>query len=218
MAHFSPPINRRHLLNVGFYATLGTTLGSSLYWKNKAEKEGQTGLTSTPQLSSPPTGPDELLPALQPGPAEEASLSSPPPDYASYLSQIQLRHIRPEEVITPHFQSVGEITNTLPPPDLWAAMPATLLVADEIRERLGRPLQRITSAYRNPVYNRACGGASQSWHTRNCALDLIFEGGPQAAGAIAKSLREEGFFHGGIGFYRTFIHIDTRGENATWWG
>ena len=64
-------------------------------------------------------------------------------------------------------------------------MPATLFIADEIRERLGRPLKLITSAYRNPTYNKVCGGASGSWHTKNCALDLVYEGGPREAYAIA---------------------------------
>jgi len=34
--------------------------------------------------------------------------------------------------------------------------------------------------------------------------------------AEAKKMREEGLFRGGLGLYKTFIHLDTRGRNATW--
>jgi len=52
----------------------------------------------------------------------------------------------------------------------------------------------------------------------NRALDLVFAGGPAEAAETAKELREEGFFRGGIGTYTSFVHIDTRGRNATWEG
>ncbi|MDP0491365.1 MAG: D-Ala-D-Ala carboxypeptidase family metallohydrolase [Verrucomicrobiota bacterium JB023] len=144
--------------------------------------------------------------------------SYPAGTYGDYLSTQSFRYIKPHEVIRPHRRVRQGVNNTLPPRRLWANITPTLKVADEIRHRLGKPLTLITSAYRCPAYNRVCGGASRSWHMQNKALDLIYDCSPEAAYAIAKDLRREGFFKGGVGLYRGFIHVDTRGYNATWQG
>ena len=200
---------RRRWLESTVLLTLGTALGANYLQSRKLsptktasppqsplENESPTTLTSKPEIPSP-----------------QKKLS-----YQDFLANFHFRHIQPHEVISPHHQTTRGITNSLPPIELWPAMPATLFVADEIRERLNRPLTLITSAYRSPAYNKACRGASQSWHTKNCALDLVFEGSSRDSYQIATELRKEGFFTGGIGLYNTFIHIDTRGQNATWRG
>ena len=203
---------RRRWLQSAALLTLGTAFTAKSLSK----------LSPPPSLATQDTGPHPPLgqPKLDSLPPQHHpdSAANTPLAYQEFLSSFALRHIRPHEVINPHHQTTRGVTNSLPPMELWPAMPATLFVVDEIRERLGKPLKLITSAYRNPTYNRACGGASQSWHTKNCALDLVFEGGPRQAHAIAKDLRNEGFFQGGIGLYSTFIHIDTRGHNSTWQG
>lgn len=139
-------------------------------------------------------------------------------DYAHFLAQHTYRYIHSHEVITPHCRVRNGVSNGLPPSDLWKNLTATLRVADEIRHRLGTPLSYITSAYRTPSYNVQCGGASRSYHTKNNALDLVYEAGSMAAHEVALALRKEGFFCGGVGLYAGFIHIDTRGANATWVG
>ena len=137
--------------------------------------------------------------------------------YTEFLASLGLRHITPREVIEPHWSDLNGISNELPPRHLWDRLPATLRVADEIRERLGVPLLRITSAYRSPRYNRQiAGAASRSFHTRNQALDLVFACSARKSCEVARQLRAEGFFKGGIGQYSTFLHIDTRGYNASW--
>lgn len=163
--------------------------------------------------------------------ATEASAQSPAPpqpslqerhpelyrgDYAQFLDSFSFRYIRTHEIITPHRRTRSGVANKLPPKALWHNLARTLEVADEIRHRLGTPLSYITSAYRSPAYNRQCGGASRSFHTRNNALDLVYQSGSDAARDIALELREEGFFRGGIGHYPGFLHIDTRGYSATW--
>lgn len=98
-------------------------------------------------------------------------------------------------------------------------MEPTLRVADELAKRLDAPLVRINSAYRSPRYNARIGGAaSHSQHLNNNALDLKFACGGSEAARLARRLRDEGAFVGGIGIYRNFVHLDTRGENVTWWG
>jgi len=138
-------------------------------------------------------------------------------EYHAFLASLNLRHITPGEVITPHINKCKGISNQLPPPELWGRMATTLHVADEIRSRLGVKLRYITSAYRCPSYNRACAGsASRSQHMYNRALDLVYDCSPRTAMNEARKLRNEGVFKGGLGLYSSFIHLDTRGQNATW--
>lgn len=154
------------------------------------------------------------------------SFSSPPPiprtleseaEYTAFLMKIPLRYITPEEIIRPHRNIRDGVPNELPPKPYWPRIKDTLKVADEIRHKLGKPLYCINSAYRSPAYNAACSGtATRSFHMKNQALDLMFSGGSTAASEVAKELRKNKFFKGGIGTYPTFIHIDTRGYDATW--
>jgi hypothetical protein len=138
-------------------------------------------------------------------------------EYESFLAAHPLRHLTPREIIRPHFKTRGGTLCGLPPKELWPDLVSTLEVADELRHRLGVPLRVVVSAYRSPEYNAKCPGASRySQHLYNRALDLVFDCSPEAAFAMADRMREEGTFTGGLGLYETFIHIDTRGRNATW--
>lgn len=208
----SPPPTRRRWIQSAAIVTVGSALGARAILELNSRDKGseQPG----PMQSAPPKSPEEPLISSHDENSDEAATEAI--SYKEFLASFNFRHIRPREIISPHRKTTRGVRNTLPPLELWSGMPATLFVADEIRERLGRPLTQITSAYRTPEYNKACGGASRSWHMRNCALDLVFDQGPDEAYAIACELRNEGLFQGGIGLYETFIHIDTRGENATW--
>lgn len=86
---------------------------------------------------------------------------------------------------------------------------------DRLRDRFGAPLV-IVSGYRTPEYNRAVGGAPNSFHLRGLAVDVA-TGGFDAA-RLAKLVdlaRQEGF--GGVGLYSTFVHLD-RGPRRLWRG
>lgn len=82
---------------------------------------------------------------------------------------------------------------------------------------LNRPIV-ILSSYRSPEYNRAIGDAApKSLHMQFKALDIAVAGvAPATVFRILKKWRDAGKFKGGLGLYRTFVHIDTRGINATW--
>ncbi len=137
--------------------------------------------------------------------------------YAAFLNSLNLRYITAEEIIRPHRNVRSGVENHLPPEHMWKRLVPTLKIADQVRHELGSELVCINSAYRSPEYNAVCSGAaSRSYHMRNCALDLIFAAGPEKAAETAMKLRESGAFKGGIGTYSGFIHIDTRGHNATW--
>jgi len=136
-------------------------------------------------------------------------------EYKQFLAGLGLRYFRPEEIIRPHRNIRKGVQNTIPPKELWSEMESTLKVADELRHRLGARVT-VLSGYRSMSYNRAVGGASRSQHTRNRALDLKFSCSSDEAFQVATEMREEGFFHGGIGWYPSFVHVDTRGHDATW--
>lgn len=129
-----------------------------------------------------------------------------------------LRYFKADELLA----RVGAVRrgarNSPPPRELWANMEATARVVDELRRRLGVPIV-ITSAYRDPDYNRAVGGARASQHLQFRALDIHSPApgvGPKRIYNELVTMRKEGFFRGGIGLYRTFVHVDTRGVNTTW--
>jgi hypothetical protein len=137
--------------------------------------------------------------------------------YANYIKSLNLRNITPRMVLVPHFKTRGRTRNTLPPKSQWKQIAATLKVVDQMVVRMGAPLREITSAYRSPRYNRAVGGKSRSYHMQNLALDLQFRGvSASHVNYVAKKLRSEGLFKGGIGRYPSFTHIDTRGSNVSW--
>ncbi len=121
------------------------------------------------------------------------------------------------KIIEPHLKQHGSVRNSLPPAELWKNMPSTLLVADKIAECLGENIVEIISAYRSPAYNATCpGGKTHSQHLRNGALDLVFHSSPAKVAKVARDLRSQGVFHGGVGPYPDFTHVDTRGTNADW--
>lgn len=136
--------------------------------------------------------------------------------YEQLLAGLRLRHIAPSEV-TSYADSVRNgVKNSRPPEELWANIIPTLWVVDHLRALIGNPV-RLTSIYRSEEYNRAVRGASSSLHMKNNAIDFRIEGvRPVEVHAKLTALRTAGMFRGGIGLYRTFVHVDTRGVNASW--
>lgn len=105
--------------------------------------------------------------------------------------------------------------NHLPPKELWGNMEATIYLAEIVRQKLGRI--KIISAYRSPDYNKKIGGKAKSSHLNFNALDLVaLDTSQSKLYELLISYRNEGMFKGGLGKYNSFIHLDTRGYNATW--
>lgn len=137
--------------------------------------------------------------------------------YANYIKGLKLRNISPYMVLKPHFKRRGSIRNQLPPRFMWKRIGDTLKVIDRLSYELRSPVKELLSIYRSPSYNRSCGGRSLSQHKENRAIDVKFSrASSYAAARQAKRLRDKGYFKGGVGTYSSFLHIDTRGSNATW--
>lgn len=140
-------------------------------------------------------------------------------NFDEWAASLGLCHFRAHELRTmggshydPRSKAYG--LNRLPARKLWPNIVAIARAADECRRRLGQPML-ILSGYRSPAYNAAVGGAKQSRHLFFNALDLTVPGfGTVYLKRTLRDLRAEGWFTGGIGTYRNFIHIDNRGHNV----
>jgi len=87
-----------------------------------------------------------------------------------------------------------------------------LRLLQELREHFDSPVL-ISSAYRCPAHNIAVGGVTSSQHPKGLATDIT------VAGVSVKEVWEycDKIFDG-LGKYKNFNHIDSRGEKARWTG
>ena len=87
-------------------------------------------------------------------------------------------------------------------------------VLQKIRTHFGKVT--ITSAYRTPTHNKKVGGETYSQHLYGRAADIKVKGvAPKKVAAYAETLLKN---KGGIGIYKSFVHIDTRATKARWKG
>jgi uncharacterized protein YcbK (DUF882 family) len=116
-----------------------------------------------------------------------------------------------------------------PYPEVWRLDRLVDLVVtfEDLRAELGGLPIRVVSAYRTPAYNsRLEGAAVKSQHVEGRALDL--QHSRLSAAKVYQRIRAmhaDGRLPllGGVGLYRTFVHIDTRppkapGRLALWAG
>ena len=86
-------------------------------------------------------------------------------------------------------------------------------VLQKIRTHFGRAVT-ITSAYRTPPKNKACGGTTYSQHLYGRAADIKVSGiTPKKVAEYAETILQG---KGGIGIYDTFTHIDVREKKSRW--
>lgn len=94
---------------------------------------------------------------------------------------------------------------------------ATFIVLEDVRRHFGKPVT-ITSAVRLYKHNREVGGGENSYHLPaqgTCAVDFVVVGvEPAEVQAYLKRTPYASLL--GIGSYRTFTHVDTRGYRARW--
>ncbi len=81
---------------------------------------------------------------------------------------------------------------------------------ETVRAKCGNRPLNITSAYRNKSHNQAVGGATRSQHLYGRAADFYISGRTHSyVQSVCKNLMRSG----GLGFGRTFTHIDVRENN-----
>jgi uncharacterized protein YcbK (DUF882 family) len=86
-----------------------------------------------------------------------------------------------------------------------------------IRANLRAPI-RINSGYRSPAHNKRIGGATNSFHVKGLAADIVVDGyTPEEVFATLEILMRSGKIKkGGLKRYRTFVHYDIRGVIKRW--
>lgn len=103
--------------------------------------------------------------------------------------------------------------------------PETIRLLECIRKHYGYPVV-IISGYRTPSWNRRVGGVANSRHVVGDAADLVVRipnGGTVSPLEVYRAI-DTGKVAGidpkkiGLGKYRTFLHIDSRGTKARWRG
>lgn len=143
-------------------------------------------------------------------------------DFVAFVAGLGLKHFKPYELLTMGHQHTDRDSpafglNEPPPRGLWGNIERTVKVLDELRNILGATIV-LSSAYRSPAYNRMIAGAGASQHMQFNALDFSVRSSSSPAdwAAALKQMRANKRFHGGIGVYSTFVHLDTRGMDADW--
>lgn len=124
----------------------------------------------------------------------------------------------PKELLVKGRQHEQNHLNTDPPRELWANIIKTVRVLVELKRRLGNPAITLNSVYRGRRYNESVGGARDSQHMKFTAADFVVHDGrrPSDWADALRQMRHERLFLGGIGVYRSFVHVDTRGHNTNW--
>lgn len=81
-------------------------------------------------------------------------------------------------------------------------------VLQDIRNHFNSPVT-INSAYRTPTYNKKVGGATNSYHMKGQAFDIVVKGfSPAEVAQYALSKKVKGIIK-----YNTFTHVDSRESN-----
>ena len=130
------------------------------------------------------------------------------------LRDIGVRHFKAKEFLylggshyDPNSRAYG--LNRLMPDSQLGEVIQNAIVLDAAREELLGPVITL-SIYRSPAYNRAIGGAANSFHRVSKAVDATPRDPSKIRQfqRILRRLRDEGFWSGGLGIYSGFAHID----------
>ena len=85
----------------------------------------------------------------------------------------------------------------------------------KIRDHFGKAVI-INSAYRTEAHNKSIGGATYSQHKYGLAADIHINGvTPKEIASYVETLMPSS---GGIGIYKSFVHVDVRRVRSRWNG
>jgi lysozyme family protein len=129
-------------------------------------------------------------------------------------------HFAWHEFLVKGSQNATSHLNSDPPKALWNNVIPLVRVLERFRQEIGHTVV-LTSVYRSPAYNASVpGSAKSSQHMNFQAADFKVPefGDPAVWAEKMRGLRKAGVFSGGIGRYKTFVHVDVRGYDANWLG
>jgi uncharacterized protein YcbK (DUF882 family) len=146
----------------------------------------------------------------------QSDLPKPNESFTSWFSRQGFNNFTASELLSYFTRTRNGVRNSPPPRKLWHNILPPLRIVDSLRDEINKPII-ILSSYRSPSYNKAIGGAAASYHMQFCALDIASSDiSPSKIHSILYKWRKEKRFSGGLGLYENFVHIDTRGYNASW--
>jgi hypothetical protein len=142
--------------------------------------------------------------------------------FQEFFKTLSARHFSADELLflggSHHGSGPCAGKNRIPEEALWPNVAPLVKALDAVREQVGKPV-RLTNVYRHGSYNTCIGGVATSQHSLFRAADIVVSGIDAAACAdCAQVVRAQNVFTGGIGRYKSFVHIDVRGHNADWKG
>ena len=90
---------------------------------------------------------------------------------------------------------------------------ALVNLLQKIRDHFGKAVI-INSAYRTEAHNKSIGGATYSQHKYGLAADIHINGvTPKEIADYVETLMPSS---GGIGIYKSFVHVDVRRVKSRW--
>lgn len=96
--------------------------------------------------------------------------------------------------------------------------PQLIKVLELIRRTVNRPIT-IVSGRRCKNHNAAVGGAKHSQHVLGNAADIkVRDMSPKEVHTAINAIHRSGVHIGGLGLYKTFVHVDVRKSIARWTG
>lgn len=123
------------------------------------------------------------------------------------------RDVPPQQWPWPNFSPYEIAVKDRPERGAVLINPTAMNCLQRMRTILNAPV-RITSAYRDPIYNARVGGAEQSKHIMGIAFDIAPSTSYSRDDLVAAA-RAAGFR--GFGHYSAFLHIDL-GNEREWNG
>lgn len=134
------------------------------------------------------------------------------------MLDIKFKHFTWDEILKPMKKHKLEWNNI--PLQLRGNIVTTMKVLDELREYYGEPII-INSSYRSPKVNEMEGGRSDSLHLVFNAIDFTVKNKQDLMGLYLTlnnwdNMRNKFSYlpktvgNFGLGYYPTFIHLDTR--------
>jgi uncharacterized protein YcbK (DUF882 family) len=136
--------------------------------------------------------------------------------FAQWFDRQGLKHFKARELEWYFSKVRNGVSNKYPPRAMWPNILPAMRILDKLRAEVGKPIT-ISSTYRDLPYNRAIGSGNGSQHPKFTAVDFtVKDMTPEQVFNKLMAYRTQGLFRGGLGKYRTFVHLDTRGTNATW--
>lgn len=142
-------------------------------------------------------------------------------EFSKFLSDNKIANVKPAELLVmgaSHHNASSPCygLNGPPPKSLWPNIVGVAKALDTLRSRTDADVS-IISAFRTPQYNACISSSSRSVQMRFLGIDLSSSNWTaQELAKFFRKIREEGVFEGGIGEYRTYVHIDARGTRANW--